>query len=121
MTAADHAQLMYGVEYQANAVQALLWEDYKAEVGDSVQLALLFVLLLVALSCFWRRPVKWAAFLWAALCGGWVVLVSGGKLYPGRSGTPKCDTDFPAVCCAGNRIRADGLQFRCPEAGRKKV
>ena len=77
VTAADHAQLMYGVEYQANAVQALLWEDYKAEVGDSVQLALLFVLLLVALSCFWRRPVKWAAFLWAALCGGWVVLCLG--------------------------------------------
>lgn len=31
VTAADHAQPMYGVEYQANAVQALLWGNYPQE------------------------------------------------------------------------------------------
>ena len=29
LTAADHGRQMYGVEYQANAIQALLWGDFK--------------------------------------------------------------------------------------------
>ncbi len=77
MTAIDHARPMYGVEFQANAIQALLWGSYKREVGDLPQLALLFVLLLAALAGFWRRPVKWSTALWALLCGGWAVLCLG--------------------------------------------
>lgn len=77
ITSIDHARQMYGVEYQANAVQALLWGEYKREVGDGLQLALLFGLLLLALLGFWRRRVWIAAVLWAALCGGWVLLCMG--------------------------------------------
>lgn len=77
ITSIDHARQMYGVEYQANAVQALLWGEYKQEVGDGLQLALLFGLLLLALLGFWRRRVWIAAVLWAALCGGWVLLCMG--------------------------------------------
>lgn len=72
ITAADHTQQMYGVEYQANAVQALLWGRYKKEAGDGLQLALLFLVLLAAVAGFWQRPVKSATLLWAALGGGWV-------------------------------------------------
>lgn len=77
ITSIDHARQMYGVEYQANAVQALLWGEYKQEVGDGLQLALLFGLLLLALLGFWRRRVWIATALWAALCGGWVLLCMG--------------------------------------------
>ncbi len=77
ITSIDHARQMYGVEYQANAVQALLWGEYKREVGDGVQLALLFGVLLLGLLGFWRRRVRTAAVLWAALCGGWVLLCMG--------------------------------------------
>lgn len=74
MTAIDHAVPMYGVEYQANAIQALLWENYKTEVPDTVQLALLFGLLLLALFCFWQRPMWLSTAVWLTLGGGWLLL-----------------------------------------------
>lgn len=37
--AIDHARQMYGVEYQANAVQAMLEGSYKREIGTAPQLA----------------------------------------------------------------------------------
>ena len=77
ITSIDHARQMYGVEFQANAVQALLWGEYKREVSDGLQLALLFGVLLLGLLGFWRRRVRTAAVLWAALCGGWVLLCMG--------------------------------------------
>lgn len=72
ITAADHAQLMYGVEYQANAIQALLWEDYRQEVPDRVQLLLLFLVLLLGFAGFWRRKVRMATALWLLLWAGWL-------------------------------------------------
>ena len=81
ITSIDHVRQMYGVEYQANAVQALLWGEDKREAGDGLQLALLFGALLLGLLGFWRRRVTTAAVLWAALCGGWVLLCV--KMYQG--------------------------------------
>lgn len=77
MTSIDHARPMYGVEFQANAIQALLWGSYRQEVGNSAQLALLFGLLLAALAGFWRRSVRWSTTLWVLLCAGWVLLCLG--------------------------------------------
>ena len=77
LTAVDHARPMYGVEFQANAILALLREDYRQEVGDGLQLLLLFLLLLASLAGFWQRPVKWAVGLWASLLAGWVLLCRG--------------------------------------------
>lgn len=74
VTAADHAQPMYGVEFQANAIQALLWGDYKQKAGERIQLALLFLTLFVALIGFWKRPVKVSTGLWLLLCGGYLLL-----------------------------------------------
>ena len=34
ITSIDHARQMHGVEFLANAVQALLWGEYKRELGD---------------------------------------------------------------------------------------
>lgn len=109
VTAADHTRLMYGVEYQANAVQALLWGDHKTEAGNGVQLAVMFVFLLLALACFWRRPVKWATAFWAVLCGGWILLCLGAY----RTGwvshvlwVPAGITILYAGCLAANYIQS---------------
>ncbi len=74
LTAAEHAAPMYGVEFQANAVQALLWEDYKREAGDGIQLAALFAVLLFGLAVFRRKRLRVSTLLWAALCGGSLLL-----------------------------------------------
>ena len=65
---------MYGVEFQANAIQALLWGEYKWEAADGVQLAVLFVLLVLGAFVFWRGRVAVSTGLWIALCGGWLLL-----------------------------------------------
>jgi len=74
VTAADHAQPMYGVEFQANAIQALLWGNYKREAGEAVQLAVLFCLLLAGFLCFWRRPVWLSTAAWVLIGAGWLGL-----------------------------------------------
>ena len=74
VTAMDHTRLMYGVEFQCNAVQALLRGDYKREAGDAGQLAVLFFLLLAAFAGFWRRRVWIATALWLFLSGGWLLV-----------------------------------------------
>ena len=81
VTAIDHASPMYGVEYHANAIQALLWGNYKTELGDGIQLALLFGILLAGIACFRGRPVWLSTLLWILLCGGWLLL---GKWLYGR-------------------------------------
>ncbi len=73
-TSIDHAMPMYGVEYQANAVQALLWGDYRREVGDRPQRLLLFLILLLALAAFWKRSVRFSTAVWLLTAGSWLGL-----------------------------------------------
>ena len=73
MTAADHAAPMYGVEFQANAVQAMLWGNYKQEVGDGIQLFLLFVILLAGLAGFWKNKLRVSTALWLFLGAGFLL------------------------------------------------
>lgn len=73
LTAADHAAPMYGVEFQANALQALLWEEYKQEAGDGLQLVVLFFVLLAGLFGFWKRRIRVSTTLWILLSGGSLV------------------------------------------------
>lgn len=72
ITAADHARPMYGVEFQANAIQAMLWGEYKKEVPDGIQLAVLFVVLAAGVFGFWKRRVWVSTAIWLFLGGGWV-------------------------------------------------
>ena len=60
VTAADHAMPMYGVEYQANMIEALLNGQYKTELGAQPQLALLFAALACCMVLFWKRRL-WVA------------------------------------------------------------
>lgn len=109
-TAIDHAVPMYGMEYQANAVQALMWgDDYKKEVGRRLQLALLFFLLLGAAAGFWKRSVRFSTALWLLLCGGYLfacrLLYSAGWVFH-VLWIPIGTTLFYAGCLAFNYILA---------------
>lgn len=71
-TSADHASPMYGVEIQANAIQALLEGNFKREAADGPQLAALFAVLLLSAFWFKRLGLKSCIALWALLAGGWL-------------------------------------------------
>lgn len=109
VTSIDHARPMYGVEFQANAIQALLWGEYKSEAGSGLQLAVLFVLLVLGAWGFWHRRVLVSAGLWVILCGGWLALCQ--VLY--RRGlilhvlwVPVGMTILYACCLAGSYVQA---------------
>lgn len=109
ITAADHARQMYGVEYQANAVQAMLDGNYKREVRAVPQLGALFLTLLIAWRVFWKGKVKVSTALWLIFCGGWVLLCRG--LYDGGwvlhlLWVPAGVTVLYAGCLAANYIQA---------------
>lgn len=74
ITSADRTRAMYGVEYQANAIQALLLGEHRLEVGDGVQLLILLAVLFASCLLFLKLNVKLSALLWLILCGGWMGL-----------------------------------------------
>ena len=109
LTAMDHARPMYGVEYQANAIQAMLSGSYRREAGKGLQLALLFVILCGSFAAFWRRRVRVSTAIWIALGAGWVLLCRG--LY--EAGwvlhvlwVPAGVTVLYAGCLAANYVQA---------------
>ena len=74
VTSADHAKAMYGIEYQANAIQALLWEEYKQEAGEGIQLFFLFLLLLLGGILFYQLPIRFSTPLWVVTSVGSLLL-----------------------------------------------
>lgn len=72
-TAIDHALPMYGVEIQANAIQAVLEENYRREAGAGVQLALLAGIMVLAALWFRRASLRSSTLLWLLLCSGYVL------------------------------------------------
>ena len=71
-TAIDHSIQMYGIEIQANAIDALAAGEYKTELSDRVQLAILFVLSILCLLWFWERKMLPATLGWLLVAGGWL-------------------------------------------------
>ena len=74
ITAIDHAKEMYGVEYQANAISALLEGNFKKKASDHIQLIALFVLLFAASIVFYRVKAKFSFIPWLLLAFGWVAM-----------------------------------------------
>ena len=68
ITAIDHAKEMYGVEYQANAISALLEGNFKKKASDHIQLIALFVLLFAASIVFYRVKAKFSFIPWLLPC-----------------------------------------------------
>ena len=72
ITAIDHAEEMYGVEYQANAISALLDGNFKKKVSDNLQLIVMFILFFLASIVFYRIKTKFSFIPWLLLAFGWV-------------------------------------------------
>ncbi|MBR1659212.1 MAG: adenylate/guanylate cyclase domain-containing protein [Oscillospiraceae bacterium] len=74
ITSADHALEMYGVEIQANAIDAFRAGFYPREAARLPQMALVFFISLLALWLFRDRRLLITLPIWAALSAGWIGL-----------------------------------------------
>ncbi|MBE7009782.1 MAG: adenylate/guanylate cyclase domain-containing protein [Ruminococcaceae bacterium] len=74
VTAVDHAVPMYGIEIQANAIDAFRAGFAPCEADNRVQLAVLFVLCAAALMWFLDRKLRWSIPSWLVLSAGWLGL-----------------------------------------------
>ncbi len=72
LTSVDHASPMYGVEFQANVIDAFRGGFLPREADEKAQLIALFALCALALFLFLDRRVRAALPLWLALAGGWI-------------------------------------------------
>ncbi len=73
LTAIDHATKMFGVEYQANAIAALLDHNLKVEILDFPQQVLLFLLTFLALYWFYERKIFTTTISWLVSSVFWVL------------------------------------------------
>lgn len=73
-TAVDHAQPMYGIEIQANLVDAFRTGFYPREAHDGWQLAVLAALSFGLLLFLRKRKVGISLLAWVLVAGGWVAL-----------------------------------------------
>ncbi len=71
-TAIDHATKMYGVEYQANAIAALLNGTTKVELLSGPQNVLAVLAAALCMLWFYERSVKVATISWALLTAAWI-------------------------------------------------
>ena len=74
-TAIDHAEYMYGLEVQANAIEALLQERYRTEVPLRAQLIILWGLAALLIVAMVQKHFRISAAVWLAEVGGWYAAV----------------------------------------------
>lgn len=72
LTAIDHAQLMYGVEYQANALDALIAGEFKTEAPDLLQYIILFAVTFGAMLLFRKRHIILMTAMWVLGTAGYI-------------------------------------------------
>ena len=71
-TSVDHSAPMYGVEFQANMIDAYRNGFYPREVSERLQLALLFLISAALIWLLHDRRVLPSLGLWLAAAGGWL-------------------------------------------------
>ena len=71
-TALDHASPMYGIDIQANAIDAFQKGFYPREASRSLQLLLLFLTCFLVSFCLWRRQIRSCICIWLLICLVWV-------------------------------------------------
>ena len=71
-TSRDHAVTMYGIEIQANIIDAFRSGTEKKEAGLTPQLIVVFLLTAVLMFFFLDRKVWSAAALWLIVSAGWL-------------------------------------------------
>ena len=85
-TAIDHSQVMYGVEIHANAVDALIRNDFKQEVPDWIQLCFLFLICFSLILFFYKQKVLISTIVWiivtiGAILGSYFIYQTGYLLH----------------------------------------
>ena len=73
-TSIVHAENMYGVEIQANAIDAFRRGFFPEEASEILQLIILFVFCVVMFLLFWDRRVLPSFLIWIGVCLAWVAL-----------------------------------------------
>ncbi len=73
ITAIDHATKMFGVEYQANAIAALLDEEVKVEILSFPQAILVFLVSFLLLLWFYNRRFWLASLVWFGITIAWIL------------------------------------------------
>jgi len=71
-TAIDHGEYMYGLEIQANAVEALLYPQYKTEIPLKTQLIIMWLLAAALIAALSYKRLWLPALVWLIETGGWV-------------------------------------------------
>ena len=71
-TAIDHAAPMYGIEIQANQIEAYRSGFLPQEVSNALQLAVLFAVSFAAMLWLRNRRIMPCLIAWAVLAGGWI-------------------------------------------------
>lgn len=79
VTAIDHSKPMYGIEIQANAIDAFRGGQFPKMLPEGAQLLLLFLLTGLCAFLLWDRKVIWSALIWLAFAGGWLCLSILGR------------------------------------------
>ncbi len=73
-TAIEHSEKMYGVEIQANLLDAFRTGDLPREANGRLMLLLSFLIAFAMLLFFWDRKVPQAVAGWLVVCLGWLGL-----------------------------------------------
>lgn len=68
-TPIEHAEHMFGVEFQANVIQSIIDHNFKTEADDIPQLIVLFVLCALAMYLFLNVKVPTGAFYYLLFAG----------------------------------------------------
>nr|WP_297706795.1 adenylate/guanylate cyclase domain-containing protein [uncultured Butyrivibrio sp.] len=73
-TSADRSEPMYGIEIQANIIDAYRKGFYPFEAGDVLQLIILFVICFLAAIFFYDRRVIYCVLAEVAVCGSFFII-----------------------------------------------
>ncbi len=73
-TSIDHAAPMYGVEFQANLIDAFERGFFPQSVSEELQLIILFAAVFGSCLFYRNRKVRWSVVYTIALIGGWLLL-----------------------------------------------
>ena len=73
-TSLDHAVPMYGIDINANLIDAFQKGFFPVEVSSPVQLLILFLLSFLSALYFWEKELKKTIPVWLSICILWIVL-----------------------------------------------
>ncbi len=71
-TSIDYSQKMFGVEYQANAINSLIIGNFKTEISNTLQQVLLFVVSFLCLLWFYERKMISATISFLLIICTWI-------------------------------------------------